>query len=128
MGKRRQGEAGERGRSDDGQEIRSAALEQSDRDQYEDEGLAHSHPVMSARPGPGEVRSPGGFREDQLDNQDPSGQHAVPVSEQPQAMHSQARVGQGLSPGVELGLEAADVPLTPHSPDWHGSDRGERAD
>jgi hypothetical protein len=124
MGKTRQGNSGERGPNDDGQEIRAAALDQSDRDQYEDEGLAHSHPVMSARPGR-EVELPGSFSESELDNQDPHGERASSPPEQPQATHSASRVGQGLSPGLELALEQSDVPLKPHSPHWHGTHRGE---
>ncbi|HEX8695989.1 MAG TPA: BON domain-containing protein [Longimicrobium sp.] len=112
MGRRRQGHETEPGRADDSQHLRETSLEQSDRAQFEDEDLAHSHPVMSARAGPEPADTR--YREDELDHQDPYGKHAVPVAEQPQAMNSDARVGEGLKPGTELLLEAADVPVKPH--------------
>ncbi len=112
MGRRRQGiETEHRGGLDDSQHMREVALEQSDRDQYEDEDIAHSRPLMGSRPGPGDVAT--NYAEDELDNQDPRGRHVAP--EQPQALHSQARVGGGLPPGTELALEGANVPVKPHS-------------
>ena len=113
MGQRRQGPETEPGRADDSQHQREMALEQADRAQFEDEGLGHSRPRMSARPGHGTPEL--NFSEDELDNQDPYGKRAVPVPEQPQAMNSASRVGEGLKPGTELELEAADVPVKPHS-------------
>lgn len=116
MGQRRQGiETENRGGLDDSQHMREMALEQSDRDQYEDEDLAHSQPKMGSRPGPGDPYAGLNYSEDELDNQDPYGKHAVSAPEQPQAMHSQARVGQGLTPGVELALEGEALPVKPHS-------------
>jgi hypothetical protein len=123
MGRRRQGDQTDPG-ADDSQHLREAALEQSDRAQFEDEDLAHSHPLMGARPGPaasGTTR----YAEDELDNQDPYGKHAVSVPEQPQAMHGQARVGEGLSPGLELAIEQSDVPAKPHSREWQGAALGD---
>jgi hypothetical protein len=93
------------------------ALEQSDRAQFEDEELAHSQPRVGARSGVGDV-NPTHYEEDELDNQSPYGKHAVPAPEQPQAYNSQARVGQGTDPGLELEMERADVPLKPHSDGW----------
>ena len=120
MGQRRQGiETENRGGLDDSQHMREVALEQSDRAQYEDEDIAHSQPLMGSRPGTGDV--PLNFSEDELDNQDPYGKHAVPAPEQPQALHSQARVGEGLPPGMELALEGEDVPVKPHSENWVAS-------
>jgi hypothetical protein len=116
MGQRRQGEETDPG-ADDSQHLREMALEQSDIDQYEDEDLAHSRPRVGARPGTG-VGNPTHYAEDELDNQDPYGKHAVPAPEQPQAYNSQARVGQGTDPGLELEMERADVPLKPHSDGW----------
>jgi len=116
MGQRRQAEETDPG-ADDSQHLREMALEQSDRDQYEDEDLAHSRPRVGARPGTGE-RNPTHYAEHELDNQDPYGKHAVPAPEQPQAFNSQARVGQGTDPGLELEMEQADVPLKPHSDGW----------
>jgi hypothetical protein len=123
MGRRRQGEQTDPG-ADDSQHLREVALEQSDRAQYEDEEIAHSQPRVSSRPGTGSP-NPTNYSEDELDNQDPYGKHAVPTPEQPQAMHSQARVGEGLSPGLELELEASDVPVKPHSGDWQGARLGD---
>jgi len=114
MGARRQGRETDPGRTDDSVHQREQALEQADRAQYEDEDLAHSHPVMSSRPGHGDPRERVDYREDELDDQDPYGKHAVSVPEQPQAMNAQARVGEGLKPGTELLLEQADVPVKPH--------------
>jgi hypothetical protein len=116
MGQRRQAEETDPG-ADDSQHMREMALEQSDRDQYEDEDLAHSRPRVGARPGTGE-RNPTHYAEDELDNQDPYGKHAVPAAEQPQAFNSQARVGEGTEPGLELEMEQSDVPLKPHSDRW----------
>ncbi|HET7233011.1 MAG TPA: BON domain-containing protein [Longimicrobium sp.] len=122
MGQRRQGiETENRGGLDDSQHLREVALEQSDRDQYEDEDIAHRNPVMGSRPGHGDPAAGLNYTEDELDNQDPYGKHAIPVAEQPQAMHSQARVGEGLMPGVELGLEGEDLPVKPHSDNWVAS-------
>jgi len=122
MGQRRQGiETENRGGLDDSQHLREVALEQSDRAQYEDEDLAHSQPLMGSRPGHGDPAAGLNYSEDELDNQDPYGKHAVPAPEQPQAMHSQARVGEGLKPGVELALEQEDVPVKPHSDGWVAS-------
>jgi hypothetical protein len=119
MGRRRQGEQTDPG-ADDSQHLREMALEQSDRAQFEDEDLAHSQPRVGSRPGTGSP-NPTNYSEDELDNQDPYGKHAVPTPEQPQALHSQARVGEGLSPGLELAIEASDVPAKPHSTDWQGA-------
>jgi hypothetical protein len=119
MGRRRQGDETDPG-ADDSQHLREVALEQSDRAQFEDEELAHSQPRVSSRPGIGDP-NPTNYAEDELDNQDPYGKHAVPTPEQPQAMHSQARVGEGLSPGLELEMEAADIPSKPHSQEWQGA-------
>jgi hypothetical protein len=116
MGRRRQSEETDPG-ADDSQHMREVALEQSDRDQYEDEGIAHSQPRLSARPGVGE-RNPTRYDEDELDNQEPYGRHAVSTPEQPQAMNSQARVGEGLAPGLELEMEGSSIPVKPHSPEW----------
>ena len=77
--------------------------------------------MVGSRPGNGQD-NPTRYREDELDNQDPYGKHAVSTPEQPQAMHSHSRVGEGLKPGTELALEGSDVPVKPHSEDWHGTD------
>jgi hypothetical protein len=116
MGQRRQSEATDPG-ADDSQHLREMALEQSDRAQFEDEELAHSQPRVGARPGTG-GGNPTRYADDELDHQDPYGQHAVPTPEQPQALNSQARVGEGLAPGLELEMEGSDLPVKPHSDDW----------
>jgi hypothetical protein len=116
MGQRRQSELTDPA-ADDSQHLREVALEQSDIDQYEDEDLAHAQPRMGARSGPGDG-NPTHYEEDELDNQSPFGRRAVPVAEQPQAMNSRARVGEGTGPGLELEMEGADVPLKPHSDGW----------
>ena len=117
MGRRRQGRETDPDRSDDSQHQTERALEHADRSQFEDE-YTHSRPRMAARP-EGRAARPDGFREDQLDNQSPYGQHAVPVAEQPQALNARTRVGEGLKPATELDLEGADVPVKPH-----GGERG----
>lgn len=123
MGSRRQGESTDPARRDDSHHQREAAMEQADRAQFEDEGV-HSQPRVGD-PHDGEVPNPTNFREDELDNQSPYGQHAVPVPERPQAMNSQSRVGEGLKPGVELALEAADLPLKPHQAPPRDHERGD---
>lgn len=116
MGRRRQGHETEPDRPDDSQHQKEVALEQADRAQFEDEGLGHSQPRMSARPGPaGDPLDRVNYDEDELDNQSPYGKHAVSVPEQPQALNADARVGEGPKPGTELALEAADLPVKPHS-------------
>lgn len=112
MGSRRQGRETDPARPDDSQHQREDALEQADRAQFADEGY-HERPRVGER---NEVQSTDrqDFAEGELDNQSPYGKHAVPAAEQPQALNSQARVGEGLKPGVELNLEAADVPVKPH--------------
>jgi len=122
MGQRRQGiETENRGGLDDSQHKREVALEQSDRAQFEDEELAHSQPRVGSRPGHGDPAAGLNYTEDELDNQDPYGKHAVSTPEQPQAMHSQARVGEGITPGLELALEQEELPVKPHSVNWVAS-------
>lgn len=122
MGQRRQGlETENRGGLDDSQHKREVALEQSDRAQFEDEELAHSQPRVGSRPGHGDPAAGLHYSEDELDNQDPYGKHAVPAPEQPQAMHSRARVGEGITPGLELALEQEELPVKPHSGNWVAS-------
>lgn len=126
MGQRRQSELTDPA-ADDSQHLREVALEQSDRDQYEDEDLAHASPRVGARPG--FDASSTRYAEDELDNQDPHGKHAVPTPEQPQALNSRARVGGGTEPGLELEMEASDLSVKPHSDGWrsgptHGDDQG----
>ena len=114
MGTRRQGRDTDPTRTDDSQSQREIALDDADRTQFGDEGYFDR---MGS--GPGGSARPARFREDELDNQSPFGQHASPA--QPPALNSQARVGQGIKPGVELNLEAADLPVKPHQ---HSSPRG----
>ncbi|HEX9939249.1 MAG TPA: BON domain-containing protein [Longimicrobium sp.] len=122
MGQRRQGiETENRGGLDDSRHMLEVSLEQSDRAQFEDEEIAHSQPIMGSRPGHGDPLERTNYAEHELDNQDPYGKHAVPAPEQPQALHSQARVGEGLPPGMELALEGEQVPVKPHSEQWNGS-------
>lgn len=113
MGRTRQGRQTEPARPDDSQHQRERALDGADRATWEDEGH-HHRPRMAAS---AEVADRGDgrrFSEDELDNQTPYGQHAVPVPEQPQAINSRARVGEGMKPGTELRIEGSDVPVKPH--------------
>lgn len=114
MGRRRQGHETDPARADDAQDMRERSLEQADRAQLEDEGISHSQPRMAARTGPARDPNPTRYSEDELDNQTPFGQHAVPVPEQPQELNADSRVGEGLKPGTELRLEQSDVPVKPH--------------
>lgn len=115
MGRRRQGAETDPDRSDDSQHQREVALEHADRSQFEDEGHT-SRPRTAARREVSSGTKSTKYREDQLDNQSPYGKNApVNVPEQPQDFNSAARVGEGLKPGTELALEAADVPVKPHS-------------
>lgn len=116
MGSRRQGEDTEPNRPDDSHVMREDSLEQADRSQFADEGYYNQPRVGDAHDGP--APNPTNFREDELDNQSPFGKHAVaqgnPTDGPPQALNSQSRVGEGMKPGTELALEAADVPVKPH--------------
>lgn len=126
MGRRRQGRETDPSRPDDSHYQREEALEQADRAQFADEGH-YGWPRVGERD---EVQSANrtNFSEDELDNQSPYGKHAVPQGNQddgpPQALNSQARVGEGLKPGVELNLEAADLPLKPHQDPSRDNERG----
>ena len=113
MGRRRQGSDTDPDQRDDSQHIRETSIEHSDRREFEEEELAHSHTIMSSRPSP-HPENPTNFSEDELDNQSPYGKHAVSQTEQPQELNSLGRVGEGLKPGTELRLEQADLPVKPH--------------
>lgn len=116
MGSRRQGRDTDPGRTDDSHHQLEDAIDQADRAQFADEGY-HHRPRNAERDEVQEANRTN-FREDELDNQSPYGQHAVPQGTQddgpPRTLNSQARVGEGLKPGTELTLEAADVPVKPH--------------
>ncbi|HEX8359608.1 MAG TPA: BON domain-containing protein [Longimicrobium sp.] len=112
MGRKRQGDT-EPDQRDDSQHILETSIEHSDRREFEEEGLAHSHTIMSSRPSP-HPENPTNFPEDELDNQSPYGKHAVPQPEQPQELNTLSRVGEGVKPGIELRLEQADIPVKPH--------------
>lgn len=112
MGRRRQGGETDPDRPDDSQHIRTEALEDADRSQFEDEGFG-DRPRNAERP---EVQAENrtDFGEDQLDNQDPHGKHArVTLDAAPQELNAEGQIGEGLKPGVELALEQADVPVKP---------------
>lgn len=125
MGRRRQGRDTDPDRSDDSRHLREVSLEHTDRREFEEEGISHSRPRMAARPGTGPV-NPTRFGEDELDNQEPRGQHAVPQDE-PRSFTTRSHVGEGLKPGTELRLEQAEVPTKPHKrgagPDTGGDSR-----
>jgi hypothetical protein len=116
MGGRRQGRDTDPDRTDDSHHQREEAMDQADRAQFADEGY-HERPRSAERDEVQEANRTR-FAEDELDNQSPYGQHAVPQGSQddgpPQTLNSQSRVGEGLKPGTELALEAADVPVKPH--------------
>lgn len=116
MGSRRQGRDTDPDRTDDSHHQLEDAIEQADRAQFADEGY-HHRPRNAERDEVQEADRTH-YREDELDNQSPFGQHAVPQGSQddgpPQTLNSQSRVGEGLKPGTELALEASDVPVKPH--------------
>ncbi len=121
MGSRRQGRETDPDRPDDSLSQELDALAAADRDQWEDENISTSRPRNASRPEAQAARRTR-YREDQLDNQDPHGQHArVTLDEQPQALHADSRVGEGLKPGVELALEGSELPVKPHSGGGSGS-------
>ncbi|HEV3051022.1 MAG TPA: hypothetical protein VGX50_11980, partial [Longimicrobium sp.] len=116
MGRRRQGSDTDPDRPDDSRLQKEEAIEQADRAQFADEGH-YGWPRVGERDEVQEANRTN-YSEDELDNQSPYGKHAVPQGNQddgpPQALNSQSRVGEGLKPGTELALEAADVPVKPH--------------
>jgi hypothetical protein len=126
MGSRRQGEETDPSRRDDSHVMREDALEQADRSQFADEGHSGNPRTSDAHDGPAPNRTH--FRDDELDNQSPYGQHAVPQGSQddgpPQAFNAQARVGEGLKPGTELALEGEDLPVKPHQQPSRDNERG----
>lgn len=108
MGRRRQGMETDPDRRDDSQARREDALAAADRDQFVDEGLTPRASVMNAAP---EVHPlpEVHFREDELDNQDPHDQHApLTLDSPPEELNSDARVGEGMKPGIRRQLEDAD--------------------
>jgi hypothetical protein len=126
MGSRRQGRDTDPDRPDDSHFQREEAIEQADRAQFADEGH-YGWPRVGERDEVQEANRTH-FREDELDNQSPFGQHAVPQGNQddgpPQALNAQGRVGEGLKPGTELALEAADLPVKPHQHPSTDHERG----
>src|SRR5690606_3761497 len=103
--RRRQGLATDPDRPDDAQVRREQALNVADREQWTEEGYAHTHSRLSERPDvPRSDRLR--YREDELDNQDPHGKHAeTTLDRPPEELNTSARVGEGLKPGTELRLE-----------------------
>lgn len=115
MGRRRQGRQTDPDRPDDSRHMREKELDYTDRSQWMEEGLAAKNPRTSATSDTLRSANRPDFDEDELDNQDPHGKHApVTRDEPPQEFHGSSRVGEGLKPGTELDLEAADVPMKPH--------------
>ncbi len=109
MGGRRQGRETDPDRPDDSQPRREEAMAAADREQFVEEGLAPTHSRMNARP---EVQEGNRtrFDEDELDNQDPHGKHARrTLDEQPQELNTDARVGEGIKPGIRRELERSDI-------------------
>lgn len=106
-------------RPDDSQHIREVSLEDADQDEFEWAGFA-ANARMGERPevqdGKGRVH---GYSEGDLDNQEPTGPHTYGgTAREPhiegQQFNTASRVGDGLKPGEELRLEAADLPVKPH--------------
>jgi hypothetical protein len=130
MGRRRQGRQTDPDRPDDSQHIEEVSLEEADRQQWMQEGYASDLPRMSAHSEVQDARRTG-HDEDELDNQDPHGKHASnTLDDQPREFNSSARVGEGLKPGIEMRLEAADLPLKPHQRGGGaggGEDAGDRS-
>jgi hypothetical protein len=115
MGRRRQGLATDPDRPNDSQHRSERALAAADRDQWSNEGYAHTNSKDTERTGNRQEPWRAEFSERELDNQDPHGQHApVTLDAPPEEMNSDARVGEGLKDGTELHLEEADLPLKPH--------------
>jgi hypothetical protein len=121
MGARRQARGTDPDRPDDSQHQRDVAVERADRAQFEEEGY-HHRPRVGSRGG--EPQNPGGFDEDDLDNQSPYGKHATQAQPPREALNSSVRVGEGLKPGTELTLEGSDLPLKPHQRERGDEHRG----
>lgn len=113
MGRRRQGRQTDPDRSDDSRHIREDAVEDADRAQFADEGYGR-YPRNAERPEPPRRGKKPRFDEDELDNQTPAKKKAGIIDEDQPAGAPTIPVGEGLKPGVELALEAADVPVKPH--------------
>lgn len=115
MGSRRQGRETDPDTPNDSHDQQRKAFKQADLDQLEDEDIAWREPNRQSRP-EAQRANRSRFDEDELGNQDPHNKHApVTLDEQPQDLNSASRVGEGLKPGIELGLEGKDVPVKPHS-------------
>jgi hypothetical protein len=116
MGRRRQSPATEPDRPDDSQYRKERALAAADRDQWADEGFSSRRPRTDARD---EVQSADrtGFRDQELDNQDPHGRNAkLTLDAPPEDLDSDDRVGEGTKPGLEAGRTGgSDTPSEPPS-------------
>lgn len=114
MGRRRQGNETDPDRPDDSQSQREDALRNADHDQWSREGLAARGSSKSSHDN---EKAPNrtGFSDDELDNQDPHGQHASrTLDSQPQDLNTRSRVGEGLKSATHLQLEQSDVEAKPH--------------
>lgn len=113
MGRRRQGRQTDPDRSDDSRHIAAVALEDADRAQFADEGYGR-YPRNAERPEPPRRGKKPRYDEDELDNQTPAKAKAGIIDEDQPSGAPTVPVGEGAKPGVELALEAADVPVKPH--------------
>jgi osmotically-inducible protein OsmY len=123
MGSRRVSRGRDPDRPDDSQHIKEVSLKDADEEEFEWAGYA-ANPVKGERPEDSRGQGPD-YSEDELDNQEPTGPHTYGGEAREariggQEFNTQARVGEGPKPGVELRLEAADVPVKPHGSYEHG--------
>lgn len=112
MGRMRQGAETEPDRPDDSQHMTERALRRADIDEWGREDLAAKNSNTTVRPEDPRPGKQPDFRPDELDNQSPY-QDGGPytMDRQPQQTNPDARVGDGLKPGVERLLEEADLPV-----------------
>lgn len=108
MGTRRQSPETDPDQPDDSRVIAMRSLDRADQDQLADEGFTER-----SREGSEPWRKH--FTEDEVEPQDPHGQHAPVTLDEPQEeRNSTSRVGDAPKPAEHLALEQADLPVKPH--------------
>ena len=108
MGTRRQSAETDPDQIDDSRRRLENAMAAADRDQIADEGFAPGQSRIDALREAQRGKDLD-FAADELDNQDPHGQHARrTLDAQPQHLNPDARVGEGMKPGIEREIERSE--------------------
>lgn len=108
MGTRRQSAETDPDQIDDSRRRLENAMAAADRDQIADEGFGPAQNRIDALREAQRGKDLD-FDRDEFDNQDPHGQHARrTLDAQPQHLNPDARVGEGMKPGIEREIERSE--------------------